>query len=544
MKIKSITINGYRSISDSGLSLGNTQKINLLIGANNSGKSNILKFINMLGDPRFAGSIRTVGYKDPVQLAYPLAIEDFKDFDPDKSFRFTLEVEPTEDFKLACKDIIPYQDFSITFEIKKNGASAVISHLTNFVENISEGELRRYEEKKGIHGGSRSDRLVSAVAGLNLPKQASLISVEYLDEFRKITDNVEIRKKLNDIINYNHTTQHTAKKAKSSLCRYFKDIFGFDIDIKIPSLDQEIQLVIDDSQTPLSSLGTGYQEIVLIAFVLITTSADIICIDEPELHLHPKAQRALLNLMSNIDKQFFLATHSNYFLDFEMEDKKVYRIVNENDGTVAIEANTSTRILNIIDDLGIRPSEIYQTNGIVWVEGASDRVYIKRWLELLYPDLKEGLQYTFQYYGGKVLSHYSISDEEFSNYLNLLVVNKNCFIVMDSDLTTEWRVTDLRDTKQRIIRECENANIAYWVTAGKEIENYLSERVLSIISGKKIRRNIYKPVKSYCAIYDSNRKVQFARAAREYIAVEDIDDNEDLRQKIDLIANQIICWNR
>lgn len=36
----------------------------------------------------------------------------------------------------------------------------------------------------------------------------------------------------------------------------------------------------------------------------------------------------------------------------------------------------------LLNDLDIRASDLLQSNGIVWVEGPSDRVYVKRWIEL------------------------------------------------------------------------------------------------------------------------------------------------------------------
>ncbi len=540
MKIKYIKISNYRSFGKGGLTIDNPERINLLIGTNNAGKSNILKFLSIIGHPDFVRML-DIGFNNQHRVSYPFTVDDFRDFIHSNKINFTIGFEPTELYKKLLGSLSS-EVMYVTYEIGNEGGGYVFRPIDSSLHHISEKAAREFEAKRGVTGGSFSDRLEGVIGTLHITRQVTFPHVEYLNEFRKITDNKELRTKLNSIINFDHTTQHLSEK-KDLLCAYFKEIFGFDIDIKIPSVDKEIQLVINKKYTPLSSLGTGYQQVVLIAFLIITTSAHIVCIDEPELHLHPKAQRALLNLMSKIDKQFFLATHSNHFLDYEVKDKKIYQITNDGKGSISTEVNNSIGVIKIIDDLGIRASEIYQTNGIIWVEGASDRIYIKKWLELKYPDLKEGLQFTFQFYGGKVLSHYAVSDEEFVEYLNLMVINKNCFIVMDSDKEGVYSIADLRDTKQRIISECDANGIGYWVTKGKEVENYISERLLSEVSKKDIKRDIYKSLDSYCEEYNPKKKVPFARKLEEKIILEDLKGNEDLEDKIDIIAKEIVKWN-
>ena len=34
-----------------------------------------------------------------------------------------------------------------------------------------------------------------------------------------------------------------------------------------------------------------------------------------------------------------------------------------------------------LDDIGIKASDILQSNGIIWVEGPSDRIYINKWID-------------------------------------------------------------------------------------------------------------------------------------------------------------------
>lgn len=46
----------------------------------------------------------------------------------------------------------------------------------------------------------------------------------------------------------------------------------------------------DIDYLPLESLGTGVTELLILAAVVACNSSKIICIEEPEIHLHPVLQ--------------------------------------------------------------------------------------------------------------------------------------------------------------------------------------------------------------------------------------------------------------
>ncbi len=125
----------------------------------------------------------------------------------------------------------------------------------------------------------------------------------------------------------------------------------------------------------------------------------------------------------------------------------------------------------------LKASDLLQSNCVIWVEGPSDRIYIKKWLELFGGnDLEEGLDYQFLYYGGTLLSHYTANVEEKKNtdsLIEMLKINRHSYVVMDSDKKSSE--DQLKDRVKRIQKEFSNA---HWVTAGKEIENYLPTEAL------------------------------------------------------------------
>ena len=128
-----------------------------------------------------------------------------------------------------------------------------------------------------------------------------------------------------------------------------------------------------------------------------------------------------------------------------------------------------------LHDLGYRPSDLLQTNSIVWVEGPSDRIYLKSWISIADPSLKEGIDYSIMFYGGRLLAHLSASEETVEEFIELLKLNRFSSIVIDSDKKSEQSA--INATKKRLVDEIEANKGVAWVTAGREIENEIEESI-------------------------------------------------------------------
>jgi putative ATP-dependent endonuclease of OLD family len=143
---------------------------------------------------------------------------------------------------------------------------------------------------------------------------------------------------------------------------------------------------------------------------------------------------------------------------------------------VSSARRTQTYVENrgVLDDLDVRASDLLQSNVIVWVEGPSDRLYFNRWIELITEgQIAEGSHYQCVFYGGRLLAHLSASDPliDADDVVQILRVNKNAILLIDSDKRDEQSA--INATKQRLIDEMKEIGGIAWVTAGREIENYL-----------------------------------------------------------------------
>jgi putative ATP-dependent endonuclease of the OLD family len=280
---------------------------------------------------------------------------------------------------------------------------------------------------------------------------------------------------------------------------------------------------------------------------------NIFCVEEPENNLHPSLLRRLLDFLGEARDQsnsaLLITTHSSAAIDWasRRDDSSTYHVRRMSDGVVIQETREYTGLRSLLEDLDIRASEILQANGVIWVEGPSDRIYLKRWLDIHSSgELQEGVHYSIMFYGGKLLSHLSaLPPPEAKEAISLLQLNRNLILIIDSDrrkLKSGRFRADLNQTKRRLIDECQKMKGRVWVTKGKEVENYLSLRILSAISNRK-----YQKADEYDSVPDQfsgslSDKITLAHTAMDICQQADL-DVLDLKTRLSEVQADIMRWN-
>ena len=155
---------------------------------------------------------------------------------------------------------------------------------------------------------------------------------------------------------------------------------SFSITTKIydPALEAEVEL---------SNVGAGVRSIYILSLLQVyqtlKNNNTIFVIEEPELYLHPQLQKSMAKTISDISKknQVFFTTHSPLMLrDFQSEDIRNVKL-NETDYRTEIE---TTKLDDILDEIGYSTQDIINTDFVIFVEGPTDKKVIKLLIKKYY----------------------------------------------------------------------------------------------------------------------------------------------------------------
>lgn len=155
---------------------------------------------------------------------------------------------------------------------------------------------------------------------------------------------------------------------------------------KDPFADVHLQVTRSGVTKGLAEQSDGARALFAMAlYDLVSASAHIVAIDEPEVHLHPASQRSLARLLFGGDNQKVLATHSSDIVGVAEPEW----IVSVREGGVLKQPtagflSAEERLLAswwVKDKL-----EPLTARHLVAVEGASDRIFLQKAAELLGAD--------------------------------------------------------------------------------------------------------------------------------------------------------------
>ena len=130
-------------------------------------------------------------------------------------------------------------------------------------------------------------------------------------------------------------------------------------------------------QHTLDQLSSGEQEVLGLMFYVrrLRATGGLLLIDEPELHLHPALQRSLFSVLETIaDRaQIWIATHSPRLVTAAPLQAILHMIpASPRDENQLSKASDEEARLQLLDDLGVHPIEVLQSDLIVVVEGPTD----------------------------------------------------------------------------------------------------------------------------------------------------------------------------
>lgn len=552
MLLSGLHLSSFRSIGSQGFALSPLSRVNVIVGPNNSGKSNALAFTK-----RIITAIKTNRPLEFGDLDYHRRDKASK---PSARLYFAL-AETSLGTSLGLDEL--FLDFTFPVDDPPVIRSSTYEHLDDVSELVR--LLRRLRGDTPV-GRSPSEyhelsrKLIQDVFVQQLQK--TLPEVTLVPEFRQIrngeltADGSGLFRRLQQlqspIVGADEDKKHFAR-FKEAIRELLKIP---DAEVEIPHDASTVNITTHDLMLPLSSFGTGIHQLVIILANAITTSDSLVLIEEPEIHLHPQSLRDLIGILQKYSNNRFILTSHSHTLINSLPDVNVFATSIDQNVTTGGRAVDDRESLEIMARLGVKPSDLLQANAVLWVEGPSDRNYIKRWIRLLAPDLREGKEFSVMFYGGKLLSHICFDrNVDADELIKMLRINQHAVVVMDSD--RQGPTFGIRPTKARIKTECNENGSLPWITWGREIENYLPGSVItagldklnrpgtSISLGKfdRIETVISTELRRIRAraLDYGNDKPGFSKLFAE--GFEEKDFSRELRREVQAVVSAIRKWN-
>lgn len=151
----------------------------------------------------------------------------------------------------------------------------------------------------------------------------------------------------------------------------------------------DVRLKKQGSSFLVGAASSGERELLTYLFAIFALNVRdaMIIVDEPELHLHPKWQKTLLQLFIRLAKstgnQFLLATHSPTFVSPE-SIQYVSRVFSNQQRSHILRLNTTAlpetrHLLNIVNSQN--NERLFFADEVVLVEGLSDRIFFEALLD-------------------------------------------------------------------------------------------------------------------------------------------------------------------
>lgn len=451
MFISQIHIQNYRNFNDFTMSF--QKGLNVIIGANNSGKTGLLYAIKLLSTPA------EISVDDFNKYNLSKFLEKYKDEAPSITFEYiinhTIAEDDTEDESII--KLLPFMGiknfsnsrielggkayYNITAKVKAE-YSLDVKYLDDYVKEIEPITdydeywliLKRYVSKhygwtytNGVSETKIDSKDVSGIFDIRFigaERTSAEVRKETQKEIEKFTkdeDNSSVFESFKKEVSDDLRNKLASPIGKlSSLFENEHNEIGLEKGNVSISSSVKADFSISDSyitevkdtkhgyNIPLNHNGLGYNNLINIYMLIklneVQKGVDfrILCLEEPEAHLHPAMQYKLFKYLNNLDKenklnqQIFVTTHSsnisavagidNMFMLHhndsveppEVDQQSLAKQFNDTDGTTN-KAEAKKHLTKFLD---VTRSDMLFADKVILVEGIAEKLLMPLFMEL------------------------------------------------------------------------------------------------------------------------------------------------------------------
>lgn len=514
MKIRRLQIHNYRSIADQTINFGD---YSLLIGPNNSGKSNVLD------------ALRTVYEKD-------------LKFDCDRDFP-KFQTADEESWVEIEFELSPEEAKTIKTEYLMNGSRFRVREWLHPADKLKQGLI-------GYENGALSGNKFYGFPGVAQGKLGNVVyipAVSRLEEHTKLTGPSALRDLINDILSpvvqssaaFNTLTSdfakfsQTVKAEATSNGRSLSDLekrindeiedwgVSFNLGVSPPQVEDIIKNLIRHTLTDSAlntemspeAFGHGLQRHLIFTLIRIAAGCaapkaepkkkefspemELLLFEEPEAFLHPPQQdvldTSLRQLASQPGRPVIAASHSPQFVSYNTDDLADLVRIRRVAGKTEIAQVSRERLKTIFEDnqqiaeilgataglaeleavrhfLWLNPerSSLFFANAVLIVEGLSEQVLINYLLKT--GQLRSAVKGVVVL---ETLGKYNI--HRFMNLLGESRIDHAVLHDMDANKTGNEKVK--QDKLNQLIQESRNTCTKVVETLPSNLEDFLGVQV-------------------------------------------------------------------
>lgn len=436
MEIERVSIIGFRNYLDATI---NFNKSSLIIGANDSGKTNLIHAIRLLLDKSLPESelepTETDFHFEPNgKQSETIFIDVYFRGVKEDAVLSTLKGSVGEDEKCVLRYSAKRHDLSYSLHCGPN-----IDEL----DEVTSRFYLRYLNLRYVKSQRDLEKFISAEK-----KQLLKISQENRSEKEAEDDKEKLQligKRLTTInrhVRELHYVKGATDAVNNELSKLSHNLSDYSVYLDSGSIDTQqfidnLKLGASTSGSRISLGGDGRNNQILLSLWKAKSEREFdpesevvfYCIEEPEAHLHPHQQSKLADyLISELPGQTLITSHSPQ-ITARFSPESIVHIKSKSGKSYAASNGCSQCINTAWDKLGYRmsilPAEAFFAKSVFLVEGPSEKLF--------YTELAKSLKIDLDYYNISILSVDGVQFKVYTSILNAMEISWT--VRTDNDLS-------------------------------------------------------------------------------------------------------------